>query len=80
MSIKAPSKSPTNAPTNSPNGSVINGVVGVPIVPHASDTMTVTLPPSEANKLITMSQVSADNDDEVPVVGHCFEYLKSYSK
>jgi len=39
----------------------------VPIVPHSSNTLTVALPSSEANKLFTISQVSEDNDDAVPV-------------
>ena len=46
---------------------MLNGEVDVPIIPHASDTTIVLLPPS-TNKLITVSQVSNDNEDAVPVV------------
>ena len=55
-------------PSNGP-GVTITGQIGVPIVPHSSSTITVILPPSQANKLITMSRVSDDNEDAVPVVG-----------
>ena len=48
-------------------GSVI-GAINVPIIPRTSAHVTVKLPPSMSNQLITMSQVSSDNDDEVPVV------------
>jgi hypothetical protein len=45
------------------------GMIGVPIIPNSGSAMTVQLPPSAGNQLITMSLVSEDNDDEVPVVG-----------
>ena len=48
-------------------GSVI-GAINVPIIPRTNAHVTVKLPPSMSNQLITMSQVSSDNDDEVPVV------------
>jgi len=44
------------------------GAINVPIIPRTSAHVTVKLPPSMSNQLITMSQVSSDNDDEVPVV------------
>ena len=44
------------------------GAINVPIIPRASAHVTVKLPPSMSNQLITMTQVSSDNDDEVPVV------------
>lgn len=51
----------------------------VPIIPDASMATTVALPPSSMGKLITLSQVSADNPSEVPIArsydGHDFETL-----
>jgi hypothetical protein len=45
------------------------GVIGVQIIPNPGSAIIVRLPPSAGNQLITMSQVSENNDDEVPVVG-----------
>jgi hypothetical protein len=45
------------------------GMIGVPIIPNSGSAMTVQLPPSAESQLITMSLVSENNDDEVPVVG-----------
>ena len=45
------------------------GVIGTPIIPNPGSAMTVQLPPSAESPLITMSLVSENNDDEVPVVG-----------
>ena len=59
------------------NGSVI-GVVGVPIIPRINAHVTVQLPPSMPNQLITMSQVSSDNEDEVPVVSDMVSYSISH--
>ena len=65
---------PTRTPTNKPaDGSVI-GVIGVPIIPRTNAHVTVQLPPSMSNQLITMSQVSSDNEDEVPVVSDVVSY------
>ena len=79
LRVKAPSKTHIDTPSNSPNGSIINGEIDVPIFPDSSKTLTVALPPSDLGFLITMSQVSADNDDAVPVArsydGHDFETL-----
>lgn len=76
---QAPSVSPTNTPSKSPRGAVINGQIDVPIDPDPSDTLVVSLPQSSAGKLITMSRVSSDNADAVPVArsydGHDFETL-----
>lgn len=47
---------------------MIQGEVNVPIVPHASNALIVLLPPSTMNTLLTVSRVSNDNDDAVPVV------------
>ncbi len=44
------------------------GVIGTPIIPNTGTSLTVQLPPSVASQLITVSQVSEDNDEEVPVV------------
>lgn len=58
---------------------MLNGQIGVPIVPYSTETLTVTLPPSEANNLVTLSKVSADNEHAVPIArsydGHDFETL-----
>jgi hypothetical protein len=61
----------------SADGLVI-GVVGVPIVPRINAHVTVQLPPSMSNQLITMSQVSSDNEDEVPVVSDMVSYSISH--
>lgn len=45
------------------------GLIGTPIIPNPGSAMTVQLPPSTESQLITMSLVSENNDDEVPVVG-----------
>lgn len=45
------------------------GLIGTPIIPNPGSAMTVQLPPSAESQLITMSLVSENNDDEVPVVG-----------
>jgi len=58
---------------------MVNGEVDVPIIPNESDITIVLLPPSTVNKLITVSQVSDDNVDTVPVVrsydGHDYDTL-----
>lgn len=59
------------------DGSVI-GVIGVPIIPRTNAYVTVQLPPSMPNQLITMSQVSSDNEDEVPVVSDMVSYSISH--
>lgn len=61
------------------DGSVI-GVIGVPIIPRTNAHVNVQLPPSMPNQLITMSQVSSDNDDEVPVVSDINIILNFASK
>ena len=58
-------------------GSVI-GVIGVPIIPRTNAHVTVQLPPSMPNQLITMSQVSSDNEDEVPVVSDMVSHSISH--
>jgi hypothetical protein len=50
------------------------GVISVPIIPRTSAHVTVQMPPSMPNQLITMSQVSSDNEDEVPVVSDMVSY------
>ena len=53
----------------------IDGAINVPIFPEIGKNISVRLPPSKANQLITMSQVSSDNDDEVPVVSDKLQIL-----
>ena len=58
---------------------MIQGEVDVPIVPHASNALVVSLPSSTTNRLLTVSQVSNDNGDAVPVVSFIFlQYAHRY--
>lgn len=58
---------PTQTAEPTPPAITVFGEINVPIFPDASKETLVSLPQSDKNKLITISRVSDDNDDLVPV-------------